>query len=83
LLSFGLSVPNRMRIRVRFCVRVAVGFRAQFVFQVFRVLNLYHTPITTICKQSKKKSILISIAIHLWQEIVHRIVDDSFAELQA
>jgi hypothetical protein len=55
LLSFGLSAPNRMRIRVRFCVRVAVGFSAQFVCQVFRVLNLYHTTITTVCKQSIKQ----------------------------
>jgi hypothetical protein len=71
---FGLGAPICMQIPVRFCLRVAVGFRAQFVYKVFRVLNLYHTPITTVCKQSKKKSILISIAIHLWQEIVHRIV---------
>jgi hypothetical protein len=74
LLSFGLSAPNCMRIRVRFCVQVAVGLRARFLSQVFRVLNLYHTPITTVCKQSLKKSILFSIAIHLWQEIVRRIV---------
>jgi hypothetical protein len=74
LLNFGLSAPNYKRIRVRFCVQVAAGFRAQFLYQVFRVLNLYHTPITTVCKQSIKKSIFISIAIHLWQEIIHKIV---------
>jgi hypothetical protein len=55
MLSFGLSAPNRMRICVRFCVRVAVGFRAQFLYQVLRVLNLYHKPITTVGKQSIKK----------------------------
>jgi hypothetical protein len=43
-----------MRICVRFCLRVAVGFRAQFLYEVFRVLNLYHTPITIVCKQSKQ-----------------------------
>jgi hypothetical protein len=46
LLSFGLSAPNRMRIRVQFWEQVAVGFRARFVYKVFRVLNLYHTPWT-------------------------------------
>jgi hypothetical protein len=54
LLSFGLRAPNCVRIRVRFCVRVAVGFRARFLYQVFRVLDLYHTPIPTVCKQSIK-----------------------------
>jgi hypothetical protein len=66
-----------MRIRVRFCVRVAVGFRARLVYQVSRVLNLYYTPVTpvtTVCKKSTKNEILISIAIHLWQEIVHSLV---------
>jgi hypothetical protein len=57
LLLFGLSAPIRMRIRVRFCLRVAVGFRAQFVYKVFRVLNLYHTPITTVCKQELNSSV--------------------------
>jgi hypothetical protein len=32
-----------------FLQMVAVGFRARFAYQVFRVFNLYHTPITTIC----------------------------------
>jgi hypothetical protein len=50
------SAPNRMRIHVRFCVQVAVGFRARFLYQVFRGFNLYHTPITTVCKKKKYKT---------------------------
>jgi hypothetical protein len=55
LLSFGSSPPNRMRIRVRFCVPVAAGFRARFLYEVFRILNLYDTPITTVCKHIIKR----------------------------
>jgi hypothetical protein len=69
LLSFGSIAPNRMQIRVRFCVGVGVGFRARFLYEVFRVSNLYDTPIITVCEIIIKK-IFTSIGIYLWQEIV-------------
>jgi hypothetical protein len=41
--------------RVRIRVRITVRFRATFAAKGLRVLILYHTPITTICKHISEK----------------------------
>jgi hypothetical protein len=71
-----LHSPNLLRdlYTCKIRVRIAVRLRARFAAKGFRVLILCHTPITTICKHISEKWIRNSIAIHLWLQIVHRIV---------
>jgi hypothetical protein len=46
----SLHYPKGLSTRVRIRVPIAVQFRARFAAKGRRVLILYHTPITTVCK---------------------------------
>jgi hypothetical protein len=56
--------------RVWIRVRIAIRFLAQFAAIELRVLILYHTPITTVCKHISAKIDPKFDCIHLWHQIV-------------
>jgi hypothetical protein len=51
----GLSFAKGPSTRVRFCVRIAIQFRAQFAYKWFRVSRILRTPITSACKHISAK----------------------------
>jgi hypothetical protein len=53
--EYGISFPMEPSTRVRFCVRIAIQFRAQFAYKGFRVLIILWKPVPTACKHISGK----------------------------